>query len=247
MALIDSPGTMIVISTDLARYSRFPQAFMQIKAPPGTIWTWLCGAEIAKQLNDGIRKMTGDWVWLMADDHVFNPDLLMNLLAHDKDIVAPLVSMRKPPYVPVLYRTPTGDTFPLVNWDELPVPGGLIGHEAPYEDIYASTAGMLISKRALDLIGDPWFEVGQFHSERLNEDLWFNTKAKKAGLTVHVDCDLQMGHLSTMAVWPHHMPDGSWGVNLELGTLPRSGKPYWIFLKVDRDIGPDGENDYDTT
>lgn len=243
MALIDSPGTMIVISTDLARYSRFPQAFMQVQSPPGTIWTWLTGAEIAKQLNHGIRNMQGEWVWLMADDHVFAPDTLMRLLAHDKDIVAPLVSTRNPPYVPVLYRTPTDGIFPIVNWDELPVTGGLIGHEAPYDDLHATTAGMLLSKRALDLIGDPWFEVGKFHSERLNEDLWLNVKAKKAGLTVHVDCEVQLWHLTTHAICPHHMADGSWGVSVEMGRLP-DGKPYWIFLKVDRAVGMGGENDY---
>ena len=215
-----TPGTICVASGDLARYSRFCNSMMQLWAPPETQTRWSCGLNVAANFNHCIRNMEGDWVWIMGDDHVFAPDTLMRLLKHDVDVVVPIVIRRQPPFIPVLFKrrvpnstSPQG-TFPYLKWGELPQ-HGLIGME---EGLYvAGSAGMLIRKRVLDLVGDPWFEVGQCGREVINEDAHFCEKIAALGIELHADMDTWMGHVTPMTIWPSRAESGAWTTALDMG------------------------------
>lgn len=215
-----TPGTICVASGDLARYSRFCNSMMQVEAPPDTRTAWACGLNVAANFNHCIRNMTGEWVWIMGDDHVFAPDTLMRLLAHDVDVVVPVVIRRQPPFIPVLFKqrppnsvSPMG-TFPYIKWSELPQ-HGLIGPEQGLH--VAGSAGMLIRKRVLDQIGDPWFEVGQCGREVINEDAHFCEKLATLGIPLYADLDTWMGHVTPMTIWPSRSANGAWTTAIDMG------------------------------
>ena len=175
-----SPGTIIVASGDLARYPGFTVSLLHLLRPPGTEWRFQVGLNVAASLNQGIRDMTGEWVWIMGDDHILPPDTLARLLQHNKDVIVPVCVRRKPPFVPVIFKEPReGDPewkFPPWKWSELPASGGV------HRIHVAGSAGMLIRRHVLEKVGDPWFEVGQQDSQQLNEDSYFCTKLAKLGI-----------------------------------------------------------------
>lgn len=211
-----APGTICVASSDLARYSEFSHSMLQCWRPNDTKIAWQIGLNVAANFNQCIRKMEGDWVWIMGDDHVFPPDTLYRLLDRNVDVVVPLCSRRKPPFIPVLFKERPADStspvgsFPYWAWEELPTSGLHPVH-------VAGSAGMLIRKHVLDAIGDPWFEVGQCGRELMNEDAHFCLKLKEKGFQVYADVETWIGHLTPMAIWPHLTKGGQWTTGIDIG------------------------------
>ena len=97
--------------------------------------------------------MRGDWLWIMGDDHLFDPDILNRLLARELDVVVPLVAKRMPPFEPVIFSRlvdAEGHVYKKYRYEQLPTSGLL---EVPV----AGTAGMLVRRPVLNAVGDPWF------------------------------------------------------------------------------------------
>lgn len=207
-----------VISGDLGRYVAFFVSMMRLKVPNNSGWNWMLGNGFASLRNILVREMyqnlgDAEWLWFIDDDHPFEPDVLLRLLDRQVDIIQPLVSTRKPPYRPYGYKH-NGTDYVSLEWEDLPTSGIL-------EVDAVGTGGMLIRRKVLDALADPWFEEGQTGPEHLGEDLYFCTKARAAGFKVYVDCDVRMGHMSTVQVWPDQAahksePGQSWKVRLEL-------------------------------
>jgi hypothetical protein len=209
---IMSPGTIVVASSDLARYPGFTVSLLHLQRPPGTEWRFQVGLNVAASLNQGIQTMVGEWVWIMGDDHILPPDTLMRLLAHNKDVIVPVCVRRKPPFIPVIFKKPEEGTpewrFPPWKWTELPKEGGV------HKIWVAGSAGMLIRRRVLEDMPFPWFEVGQQDSQQLNEDSYFCTKLQRMGVDIHVDLDTWIGHVTPCVLWPARTKDGSWTVEV---------------------------------
>ncbi len=207
------PGTICVASGELSRYPSFPSSLVNLLRPPGTTIEWHCGLNVAANFNAGIRAMVGEWVWIMGDDHEFEPTTLLRLLQRDVDMIVPLVVRRQPPFIPVLFKEPTSDTplgqFPPHWWHELP-PHGLV------EVHTAGSAGMLIRKHVLEAMDDPWFELGQMGRDVTNEDTYFCKKAREKGFTIYADMDVQMHHWTPMALIPVRTAQG-WTVGMKIG------------------------------
>ena len=83
------PGTVGVISGELSRYSIFSMALLGLLSYSGELvshFDWLIGSNITGNCNDLAKRMQGDWLWLLADDHVFKHDLLERLVLHDVEL-----------------------------------------------------------------------------------------------------------------------------------------------------------------
>ena len=234
------PGTIVIACGDLARYTGFQMSLMNLVRPPGTAIMWITGANIARQLNEGLQAIHGEWVWRMDDDHVFASDALLRLLARDVDLVAPLVTQRKRPFQTIVYQeqTASGSYIP---WpmETLPASGLLPVVAGP-------GSGMLVRKHVLDAVGFPWFEVGQLRTDDLSEDLHFYGKARHHGFQPYIDLDVLLGHLMPIVVWPQHTPQG-WGKLFDVtGTyaaqgagIPQAGS-YWQAMSwcLEQESGP---------
>ncbi len=212
-------GVIAVASGDLARYPGFCVSMVNCLRPPGTAVSWNIGINVAANFNQSIRQMLdsdSEWIWIMGDDHIFNPDTLIKLLDHNLDVVIPTVVRRRPPFIPVLFKEKTPECppgqFPPYQWHELPKEGGLM------EVQYAGSAGMLIRRHVIESLGDDnWFEIGKLGGDQMNEDTFLCQKIRDAGYKIFVDLDIFMGHITPMCLWPQRTKDGSWTIGIDMG------------------------------
>lgn len=193
-----APGTVVVIAASLARYSEFWLSIEALQVPHGTRLVASRGADLVSGLNRGIRRMTGDWVWLMGDDHTFDENLLLRLLNRNVDFVLPVVPRRDPPFVPVILHGPMDKTMTRYSWLELPITGLF---ELPQGD-GCGQAGALVRKPVLEKLGDPWFEGGQLTPGMLQEDQYFVKRCQEQGTKILIDCQETMGHIANITVMP---------------------------------------------
>ncbi len=200
-----SGGLIGVIAQETGRYSFFAKSLSEMPLPNGWEVKWRLGWNIGQSTDALIEEMLErgkDWFWLMGDDHVWSPNLLEKLLAHDVDIVVPLCLMRNPPYRPVIWSSADSeDEMNRVDLDNHP-DGGLI------EVALAGGAGMLVKRHVFEALEQPWFEAGRGATVKVGEDYNFCDKAREAGFKVYCDLDAHLGHCSTTVVWPVREYDG---------------------------------------
>jgi hypothetical protein len=169
--------------------------------PVGSQIDWRVGVGIALNFNNMVRRMLSDemfqWLWILGDDHVWQPDLLIRLLKRDVDVVVPLCLRRLPKYSPVLFAGRDGGFVPL-GWEAINGKTGLI----KLEGNLLGNAGMLIKRHVLETLKSPWFENGKMNPEMGGCDLWFCQKVHDAGFGLYLDTDNTIGHLSHVAIWP---------------------------------------------
>lgn len=181
---------------ELSRFPRFMACLLRLMAHTPCTLAWNVGLDIAFNCNDALRRRDpwGEWVWVIGDDHTFEPDIIDRLWAHGVDVVVPLVLQRNHPHRTVLYQA-DGSPIQLEPGQRGLVPVGMAG-----------SAGMLIRESTLIAVGDPWFRI--MGSERQGEDLGFCRAVTAAGHRIYCDLDTTIGHIATVEVWPVRRDDG---------------------------------------
>lgn len=193
-----------VLSGELSRFSTFFQSLLSVMAtlPPGSGLTWAKGVDICGACNSIIRHMVQndhEYVWMMGDDHAFESDIVKRLMAHDVDVIVPHCLKRYPPWHPVVYSHQNEEGW-YVKAD-LPEKGLTKIHAA-------GSAGMLIKRRVIEALADPWFDPSP-DAAGLNEDLHFCQKVREAGFDIYCDPQVPLGHISVHTVLPI-WADGAW-------------------------------------
>ncbi len=188
--------------------------------PPDTCLSTMASASVTENLNQVIRSLRSEdeWLWILGDDHVWQSDCLLRMLETmddlpEADILVPLVVKRNPPWHLVVFHeagmhsigVPAWRPF---DWEEIPGSG-------TFEVDAAGSAGMLIRRRVLDELGDPWFRSSG--SVILNEDVTFCADARKAGFRIFATADMTMGHLGVFNVRPARR-NGRWGAMTEFSS-----------------------------
>ena len=210
-------GVVGVISGELARYSHFSVAMLHLQLPEGSQLAWDPGANITGQSNKLVeftRRAGADWLWIIGDDHVFQPNIVQRLLAHDVDVIVPYCLQRSAPFNPVVYEGLNPDGHHKVYLD-LP--------ESGLAEIYAAgSAGMLVRRRVLEALPERPFQTTGGHQ---NEDLEFCARVREAGFKIWCDVDTHLAHVGTMVVWPQHLGEHGWGAVLDIGPPTEDGTP----------------------
>ena len=211
------PGTIIVPTTGLIRHTEFAHSLERLVRPEGTRVHYPTSGSVVTNLNRAIRMLPSEheWVWLLGDDHVFDPHLLSRLLEHDAPIVVPLCAKRSAPYRLVCggetttFDEHTGREYPALEplaLEDVPA--------APFTVELSGTAGMLIRRQVLRAIGDPWFESTD--GLYLNEDFTFCQKARAHGFEILCDPEAWLGHIGSMRITPG-LHDGELVLKLDYG------------------------------
>lgn len=207
------PGVIGVASSFLGRYREFDMDLARVLAPPLSVVEWRMGVNVAHHYNNMIRTMLKDsklqWVWILGDDHVFRPDTLFRLLAHQVDMVTPFCLRRSEPYEPVLH-TAAKDGYRLVKLTSIAHEKGLFD----MTDLTVGNAGTLLSRRLCEAIEGPWFVCGKTDPEYMGSDLYFCELVRKAGFRMYMDMDTTIGHLTHAAVWPVRNGNGTYQAQL---------------------------------
>lgn len=206
-------------SHDLSRFPEFWATLMTQDLPPGVTMTpALCrGTYIAENQNNMARQfMAGDfdYFWLTNDDQVYPPDTLARLLSHRAGVVAPVCLERSAPFRPLVYdrfETHTGRVFHRFLND---------GKSGLIEVAATGGGGMLISRRVLEKVKDPWWEVRTVRANgttptQMSEDIDFCHKAHAAGFSVLCDTSIVVGHNAVFTIWPQRDESGKWCTALE--------------------------------
>lgn len=198
------PGSVIIASSDLTRYAAFSRSLACLLQPPGTKLVWSTGSDICNGFNQALDSREGEWVWILGDDHVFAPDLLIRLLDRQVDVVSPVVTSRRPPFRGFVFRQdgPELVCVPTAEWPD----SGCHAYDG------CSGAGMLIRSHVLDKLERPYYEAGKIRAGELNEDTYLMWKMRtQAGASIYVDFDVAMGHQTPAVIWPVRTAQG-WAI-----------------------------------
>jgi len=212
---------------EIGRFAAFTMALCGTQQPPGCHLSIMASASVTENLNSSIRTMPdeSEWMWILGDDHTWANDCLMQMLyilddADHVDILVPLVLKRNPPFQPVVFhrddslmdpRLPGSENMPTFrpyHWDELPASG-------LFEIDACGSAGMLVRRRVLDAMEEPWFR--STGGVILNEDVTFCLAARELGFHIYATADICMGHLGIFNV-QLHQHEGRWMPKLGFST-----------------------------
>ena len=207
-------GIVGVIANDSARYTLFWTCLDTLELPHGWRKEKLIGGDWCGARN-ALCQMTLDsdaeWLFFMDDDHAFAPNVLNQLLSHDKKVIVPVCTTRSAPFPPVAFTERVDDSRYLPIYLPGQEDSGLV------EIVAAGTAGMLIHRSVLIAVGGPrWFEY-----DAASEDLLFCNKAKEEGFDIHVDLSVKIGHITHAVMWPT-VHDGEWCVGATIGSYGAS-------------------------
>lgn len=209
-----SPGTIGVPTAENGRSRLFDQCLAALDRPAGTTLRYGIHGSVAKARNVLVEQMTGEWLWMIDDDHVFAADTLTRLLRHlddpRVDAVVPFCLRKQFPATHVLFSlnsrwTRDDTTQPItLRYDLQPHERGLIEVGA------AGTAGMLVRRRVFDQLEPPWFELGQVPRYRdfPCEDVWFCRRLRDAGFRLFCDLETPLGHITPIIIWPTRSRQG---------------------------------------
>ena len=220
------PGVVAVPSGHLSRYTAFWISLFSLQVPPGSRVSLTQGVSVGENLNISVRNMLipnpeMQWVFILGDDHTFRSDILMQLLAHDKDIVVPLCPLRSLPFKPSVFKDRPNGSCTAIEWSEIPMEG-----LTPIDG--TGYAGGLFKRIVFDTVKDPWWDMGPMGSSKYplwGEDLWFCRKVRDAGFTILLDPTIPVGHITTTILNPIRTEEGGWGVALDVGHQGASPPP----------------------
>lgn len=193
--------------SDFGRYNDFNDCLDNLIKPDNTIVKRWYGSSVAQNRNILIKLALQEnctHLLFLDDDMIFNSDLIVRLLAHEKDVVTGYCSIRYPPFKTVLI-----DGFDLGNnliWHNLlPNEQGLI-------KIWASgLACALINLEVVKTFSE-FTSIGFLHHDELSEDISFFMRLHKAGYDSYCDLDCHVGHHFNGVIWP----DGKITLNNQL-------------------------------
>jgi hypothetical protein len=237
--LADRPGTIALPTAEIGRFTMFMASLAGTRQPSDTHLAVMASASVVENLNQIMRQLRDEdeWVWILGDDHIWQPDTLTDLLAAldenlDADIIVPLVTKRNPPWHLVLFHEAGEYDDGLPRW--APWPWEDIPEHGMFEVDAAGSAGMLVRREVLDTIGDPWFE--STNGTVLNEDVIFCRKARAAGFRVFATADVVMGHLGIFNVRPARR-EGRWGALTEFSAAEEQFKHLFMpALDLDKPV-----------
>ena len=223
-------GSIAIMAQQTARYSAFSVCLTQLRTPPNTKIDWVFTTDVAGGRNTLVKRALdngAEWVLFLDDDQSFSPDILLKLLAHERDIVSALYVQRAGGHGPLAFSERTPDnTYTQIDLTSLPGEGLLKVHAC-------GAGGLLIRSEVFHAIdSEPtWFQYGLVFNETWNasEDIIFCEKAQKAGFEVFVDLGCPIGHMAPTAIWPQYI-DNQWclGFSVADGTqlyVPIEPKP----------------------
>ena len=76
------PGTVVVPTSGTPRFIEFYDSLEQLRVPLGTRLTRTESSDLVRALNTACDQLHGEWMFLLGDDHTFDPDVLLRLLSH---------------------------------------------------------------------------------------------------------------------------------------------------------------------
>ena len=207
------PGMVGLISgDDQARYHHLMVSLDDLQVPRGTVYAYATSCNPARNTNNLVKMLLKEpkleWLWIMGDDHCFEEDCLMKLMAHGKDCIMPLTPRRQFPFDSVLLKewVPSKGTAQWYTWEEIEQ------FTEPFPIAAGGSAGLLVRRRVFESMSTPYFQVGRYIMDDLQEDVFFTARCNSIGYTVYCDPFTTLGHLTTAIMFPRRNETGQIGI-----------------------------------
>lgn len=140
-------------------------------------------------------------ILFIDDDMTYEPDSLVKLLAHDKDIVSGLYLSRAYPHQPLV--------FDLADDDGSACPMYLTGAQTLVPIVAAGFGFLLVKTEIFSKLEKPYIRLGELDPEQWCDDIGFFKRVREAGIKSYADMNVCCGHIGTMIVKPEYK-DGKW-------------------------------------
>ncbi|MEA1999266.1 MAG: hypothetical protein U9N61_08095 [Euryarchaeota archaeon] len=152
------------------------------------------GACVAINRNRGVhaaKSLDSKWILFYDDDMVAPASGLLRLMEHDVDVVSGVCVRRKEPFEVCSYIMKGGDRKSVVT-----LPDGMPKDTLMEVDSFGA-AFVLVKMSVFDKIEKPYFAFPPNGDTGgvLGEDLYFSQKLKEAGIKLHLDTGLVIGHI----------------------------------------------------
>jgi hypothetical protein len=206
------PGLVGISEGYLGRYSEFSRDLHQLIVPAGSDISHFISDDNTLNLNGMVQMVKTkklSWLCIMKDDCMFNPDILINLLSRNVDIVAPLCLRRVRPFLPILHGT-REENFKRMGWEIIRGKLGLLD----WTNKSCGISGMVVQKKVFEVIPEPCFQAGKLDAGVESPGFYFCYQLPRYNLKLWVDLDNVIGNMTTGVVWPKKNEKGEWTVDL---------------------------------
>lgn len=211
------PGMIGLACGETGRYSDFIPSLVGMDKPPGSVFMKATGLGPANPFNGIGRAFCArrdlQWLFLTNDDNLCPPNTIYRLLDRNVDVVSGLYFGRIQPFEPILFDSVEIKSGKKWYNRHLMQPGeqGMVPAAA------VGDGCLLIQRRVMTSIADPWWEYGETLSDACDHDVVFSRKVREAGFNLWCDLDVKVDHIAQFSVRPVRQPDGRWEAHLLQG------------------------------
>jgi hypothetical protein len=194
------------------RRPEFYDYYNMIHRPPGSLSEFVHGPSIAKNRNlivEAAIQNKCTHIFFLDDDVTCNPDVIYQLLKHDKDIVTGVLLGKSFPHRPYLF-TEVNDDHMFIHYKLNDKDTGLIPMKG------AGLGIILMKIEVFNKIEAPWFRYSPYIPDQLGEDLYFFDRLDETDVEVYCDLDCTAMHFAHVGVRPFKNEKG-WHVIYETG------------------------------
>lgn len=214
--MVQNSGVKLAIGVPTAgfiRNAKFMDAFHAILKPEGTLLAFSHGASPAfgrNKIIEAALSQNATHILFLDDDVVPPYDTVNRLLLHDKDIVGGLYLMRQYPHFPLMF--------------DMKMPDGRCRHKFLTPDTHGLVevvntgfGCVLIKTDVFRKMEKPWVTLGETQKDHWGDDISFFNRATAAGFKIYIDCEVQVGHIGEVILWPKYMQN-MWLTGMECGS-----------------------------
>lgn len=194
-----------VPTAEVARRADFYDYYNMLEKPANSIATFAHGQSPARNRNLIIRQALDHdctHVLFLDDDIAFHPTMLMQLLAHNLDIVSGLYLMRNYPHQPIIFQSADSEGRCLHRWLE-------DGMEGLIEIVACGLGAVLIKTEVFRKMEEPWIRLGELEKDHWCDDIGFFRRVREVGFKIHCDLSVLVGHNAHVTLWPSRI-EGKW-------------------------------------
>lgn len=173
----------------------FAQSLVQLH-PVGEVHTeFLPGSLIyvaREQLAAQALTMGADYILWLDSDVTFDPEILADLMALDKDFATGLYFRRRPPFSPTIFSEvrygETAEEYKAVNYDDYPL-------DSLFEIDACGFGAVLMKTQVMRDVLDR-YHMGFTPMRGFGEDISFCIRAKQCGYKLWCDSRIKLGHVT---------------------------------------------------
>lgn len=209
------------------RRPEFYDYFNMIQRPPKTLCEFVHGPSIAHNRNILIKSAIENGcshIFMLDDDTTCNPDIIFQLLKHDKDVVTAVQLGKSFPHRPYLFTEITSD-FKFKHYKLNDIDEGLIPIKG------SGFGAILIKTEVFKQLEEPWIRYNPHMPDQLGEDLYFFERLDRLGIKVFCDLECIVEHFAHAKIRPVRTEKG-WHVVYDTG-----GEGQVNYLHTEQEVG----------